>query len=513
MKKNSARWLILTAMCLLTVMLNIDATAINIAVPVIADEFFASLANMQWVINAYVLLSAMFQILGGRLGDTYGHRKLFLIGTALFVISSAGAGFSTGEGMLIAFRTLQGLSLGLAYPMTIVLTFAAFSKKQQGFALSFIVATMGVSLAIGPTLGGLLVDYIGWRWIFYINLPFGVLAYYLAWRFCAPHRAAVRHKIDYVGATFLILGLLATTLALNQVQEWGFGSPLFWGTLIVGLFFLLQLFLSEKRASFPIVDFRLFKIRNFLLNNIVRLIVQLVFIPTLFFVPLYLQNICGYSAVYSGLVMLFLTLVIGFLSPIAGKWVDSVGDRLPNIVSMIFFALGCFLFVLLGEKPDLFVLGFALLLVGMGTGISFVSTVTGSLSVASEKQQGMATGIIFTTAWLGCALGVALMGSLLVTSSLSHLHRWLPRLGETLSTYQLEMVERVAKGISPRTELSQVFSGELLEKLSSLSVDSFMHGFRFSMLIWMFLSILGVLLALKIKKQRIKPHPEAGNVL
>jgi EmrB/QacA subfamily drug resistance transporter len=513
MQKSVVKWLILAAMCLLTVMLNIDVTAINIAIPVIANEFYASLANMQWVINAYVLLSAMFQILGGRLGDAYGHRKLFLIGTALFVISSAGAGLSTGEVMLIVFRTLQGLALGLAYPMTIVLTLAAFPKKQQGFALSFIVATMGISLAIGPTLGGLFVDMIGWRWIFYINLPLGILAYYLAYRFCAPHRAKVQHKIDYKGALFLILGLLGTTLALNQVQDWGFSSALFLGTFLIGLVFLVLLYLSEKKVSFPIVDFRLFKIRNFCLNNIIRLIVQLVFIPTLFFVPLYLQNICGYSAIYAGLVMLFLTLVIGLLSPIAGKWVDSVGDRLPNIVSMVFFAAGSFLFVLLKEKPDLFVLGFALLLIGMGTGISFVSTVTGSLSVASEKQQGMATGIIFTTAWLGCALGVAIMGSFLVTSSLSHLHSQLGQLGQTLSSQQLELAERVAKGISSYKELSHAFSTPLLEKISSLSIESFMHGFRFSMLIWMLLSMVGILLAFTLKKQRIKPHPEAGNLL
>ncbi|MGE5196106.1 MAG: MFS transporter [Anaerolineae bacterium] len=508
MHSASRKWWTLIAMCLLTVMLNVDVTALNIAIPAIANEFYASLADMQWVINAYVLLSAMFQILGGRLGDVHGHRKIFLAGVALFIISSAGAGLSINAGMLIAFRVLQGLALGIAYPMTMVLTFAAFPKTQRGFALSLIIAAMGMSLAIGPPIGGLFVNYIGWRWIFYINVPIGILAFILTYLFCSTDQPKEERKITYKGAVFLMIGLLGVIFAVNQVQNWGFQSPLFWITLFLGVIFLVFLYFIERKQSYPIIDFHLFKIRNFLLNNLIRLIVQLVFIPILFFIPLYLQNISGFDAVYAGALMLFLTVVIGILSPIAGKWVDAMGDKIPNVFSMLLFAIACFLFYFLKVKTDIFVLGFGLLLTGIATGISSVSTLTGAISVIPEKQQGVATGIVLTTVWLGCALGVALMGAILTLASQSDLSFRLMQMDLSLPAKQLEVLERVAQGVSSSKILSEYFSGDLLFQVKTASTQSFLRGFRISMLAWMALSLIGLFLSLFLKKHKIKDHEE-----
>jgi len=492
-------------MCLLTVMLNIDITAVNLAIPVIAHEFHASLTSMQWVINAYVLLSAMFQIFGGRLGDTYGYKKIFLIGTSLFVIGSAGAGLAFNEELLIGFRALQGFALGISYPMTIILTFAAFPKKNRGFALSFIVATMGISLAIGPPLGGLIIDLIGWRWIFYINVPLGILTFILAYLFCLPRKADTIHPIDYKGASLLAIGLFSVLLAINQVQNWGLDSLAFWIILFLGLLFLLSLYFIEKREPYPIINFHIFRIRNFLLNNLIRIIVQLVFISILFFLPLFLLNISGYSSLYSGILLLFLTVVIGVISPLAGKWVDKVGDKIPNILSMSLFAIACFLFSFLNTNPNIIFLGVSLLLVGVATGVTFISTVTGSISVASEKEKGAASGMIFTSAWLGCALGVALMGGILAFSSKSYLLKQIGQIKLSLSTTQLEMLERVSKGISSYKHLSSHFSPEVVDQVIEITRSSFLHGFHTSMLVWMFFSLVGVALSLSLKKRTLTP--------
>ncbi len=164
MNEEPNKWWILTAMCLLTAILSIDVTGLNIAIPTIAKEFNADLVSMQWVINIYVLMSASFQILGGRLGDTYGHKKVYLIGCAGFVLGSVGAGLATGEAILIFFRTVQRIS----FPVSIIITLNAFPKSQQGFAMGFIVTAMGSFLALGPILGGLFVHYLTWRWIFYL---------------------------------------------------------------------------------------------------------------------------------------------------------------------------------------------------------------------------------------------------------------------------------------------------------------------------------------------------------
>jgi len=494
------KWWILSSMCLLTVMLNIDITGINLAIPVIAHEFHASLTDMQWVINAFVLVSAMFQIFGGRLGDTYGQKKIFLIGTTIFIIGSAGAGLSYNEITLVSFRAVQGFALGIAYPMTIALTFAAFPKEKQGFALSFIVATMGISLAIGPPFGGFLVDTIGWRWIFYVNIPIGILCFIIAYIFCLPKGDGKVPPIDYKGTAFLALGLLGVLLAVNQLQSWGIRSYAFWISLLLGIFLLLLLYFVEKKQVAPIISFQLLKIRNFLLNNVIRIIVQLVFISVLFFFPLFLQNIAGYRPLHSGILLLFLTVVIGVLSPIAGKWVDRIGEKIPNILSMSLFAIAFFLFYFLTADPNLIVLGVGLLLVGIATGITFVSTVTGSVFVASEKEKGVASGMIFTSAWFGCALGIALMGAILSFASKSYLLKQLAHMQGSFSTTQTAMLERVSKGISSYKVLQDHFSSESVAQVTEIARNAFVHGLHISMLVWMFFSIFGVLLSLALKK-------------
>lgn len=431
---------------------------------------------------------------------THGHKKTFLWGTGLFVISSLGAGISVNEQMLIVFRVIQGISLGIAYPMTIILAFAAFPKNKQGFALSFIVATMGIFLAIGPPLGGIFVDYLTWRWIFYINIPIGILTFLIAYIFCKPHKAEEKRYIDYKGAFFLVFGLFGITLAINQLQSWGF-SYAFWITLIIGVLLLLILYFVCWKQSYPIIEFHLFKISNFTFNNIIRMIVQLVFIP------IFLQNIDGISPVMSGVMMLFLTVVIAILSPFAGKWVDRIGDRLPNILSMLSFAVACFLMYLLRIEPNYVVLSIALFLVGTATAITFVSTVTGSVSVTPEKQHGVATGIIFTTAWLGCAIGVALMGSILAMNSESYLHENLQQIGHGLTATQMEQVERVAKGVASYKMLSGSFSGNILTEISGLARSSFIHGFRVSMITFMILSLFGMVLSFFLKRKKMTPQP------
>ncbi len=498
METSEKRWWILTAMCLFTVMLNIDVTAINIAVPVIAKNFNAKLSSMQWVINAYVLVSSMLAVLGGRLGDTYGHKKMFLWGVVCFVLSSAGAGLSLNESMLIAFRTLQGVSLGIAYPLTIALTFASFPKTKQGFALSFIVGTMGVSLAIGPPIGGLFVNYLGWRWIFFINVPLGILVYIITKMFCSSKIQEEKKYIDVKGSIFLILGLFGVTYALNQVQNIGMSSPTFLFSFFIGIAFLVVLFFITRKQSYPIIDFKFFKNRNFTLNNCIRLIVQLVFIPVLFFMPLYLQNIAGYDALYSGILLLFLTVVIGVISPIAGKWIDRAGDRVPNILSMILFTCACVLFYFLSATPEMAFLAIGLLFVGIGTGITFVSTVTGSVAMLDEKDHGVGTGILFTVAWFGCALGIALMGAIVAYFSESYLVEYIKHAKLQLSTEQMTDLKRISKGIASYKTSS------IKPHIAEVGRNAFMHGFKISMAIWGALAFIGILLSLALKKHRPK---------
>jgi len=501
---NQNKWCTVIAMCLLTVMLNIDLTALNIALPVIAHQFYATLPNMQWVIGAYVLMSALFQILGGKLADDYGHKKLFLIGAALFVVSSAVAGFSINDKMLIISRVFQGIALGLAYPTSVVLVTSVFPKKKKAFALSLIVGTMGLSLAIGPPVGGFIVHYIGWKWIFFINVPIGIITLILAYYYTPKSSRKKQIKIDYWGALFLIIGMAGVVLSVNQLQAWGYISWKTISSFIIGVVFLITLYFYDRNINSPIILFRLFKNKTFLLNNIVRILLQIIFIPALFFIPFYLQNIIGYSAVESGLVMLFLTVIIGLISPIAGKWIDMTGDKWATLLSMLFFAGASAVLYFLSTQVNLWVLGIGLVLMGIATGVSFISTLQGAMADLPEKNLGMGTGIFLTIAWLGAALGVSLMGSVVGITSKNYFYQHLPSDYLSFSPEQMDLLVRVSKGISPIRTLSENFASSLEPLVNKLTASAFVFGFKNGMLFLFVCSLIAVFLAFFIKNHRTK---------
>lgn len=492
MTTTNRKWWILFTMCLLTVMLNFDATAVNLAIPKIAWKFHANLASMQWVINGFVLFGALLQIVGGRLGDMYGHRRIFIIGTIMFIAFSVIAGVAYSEGVLIFARMGQGVALGIAYPMSIALTYAAFPREQHGVAMGFIMGTMGIWLGIGPTLGGVIIHYLGWRWIFYVNVPIGIFTIILTYIFCRPvQEIKKRHTLDYVGAAFLMLGLLGVIVALNESQQWGVNSSVFIVTMVIGVSSLVILYFWEKRQQHPIVNFSLFKQRNFLLNNLIRIIAQLVFIPVLFFIPIYLQNILGYTPLFAGAIMLYLTVIIALLALFAGKIVDKIGVRIPNALAMISFAVGCIFLYEISPTAHLAFLATGLIFIGIGTGISSVSTTVGALSPITMKQMGMATGILMTIIWVSCAIGVALMGLILAFSGKAMLLSEITIKQLALTPSQTNELIRIAQGMAPLATLPE---------LTHIATNAFMHGFRVGILVLMLLSILGLMLTLPLKK-------------
>lgn len=501
MARSTHKWWVLFTLCLLTVMLNVDVTAANLAIPAIAHDLQASLVDLQWVINAFVLVSAMFQIFGGRFGDMVGHRRTFIGGTILFILSSALAGMATSEFVLITARALQGLSLGLAYPMTMSIIYKNFSEEQQGIAVGILMGAMGFSLALGPTIGGLILDYLDWRWIFLVNVPLGLLTVALSF-LMIPKDSKIEEKIkiDYIGSCFLTLGLLGIILALNQAQTWGIDSSLFWTVFLAGWLSIAILFRVERNIEHRIIDFSLFSISNFSLNTLLRVIAQMVFLSCLFFIPIYLQNIVSIDPIKTGLYLLFLTVITGIISPLAGKWIDRVGTKIPNIVAMSTYAAGCAALALLNTSLNLSYLIIGLVLVGLGTAINFVSTTNGALSACAKEQTGLASGVFFTIVWAACALGVAVTGIIIKSVGNTHLTMGLKQLSANLTTQQASIVERISSGISPITTMGQYFSGEKYEHLQALASKSFIAGFSDAFILLTVLSVLGIGIAFFTKK-------------
>lgn len=471
------KWMVLTVMCLLTVMLNIDATAVNLAIPVIAHEFHAQLSTMQWVMGVFLLGSASFQIIGGRVGDVLGNTKLFNIGTLLFIAASAICGFSENPGLLLTGRALQGIALGIANPMTLAIVFRIFPDELKGTAMGIIIGVMGFSLAVGPTIGGAFVDYLSWHWIFFVNVPIGLLTLLLSWRYCPADVSVGAYKdIDYLGALILMTGLTLLILAFNQVEVWGFSSGLFLGILAAGIVLLIILGRLEKRTAQPIMEYALFKLKNYSLYNFVRFMSQMVFLALLFFLPLYLVNVVELSAFDSGMVLLALTVVVGICSPLAGKWVDKSGAKYPTVVSLVCMMLGAYLLTRLQLHPEPALLYSFLVVTGLGIGINFTSTVTGGLAGIDPNKLGLATGVYFTVIWTSCAFAIAFAGAIVAVSSHAALAHQLSGQSVNYSVSQLDLLTRAARGLVPVSALQHFFLAHHVEVVIAAVRHSFMVG-------------------------------------
>lgn len=487
---HSHKWAVLVSMCLVMMMLSIDASAVNIAIPVIAHDFYASLTDMQWVINAFFLLCAMVQIIGGHMGDSYGHKKFFSINLSLFILASLGVALSRNEYWMIGFRALQGATIGIAYPSTWVLLYAAFPKDQIGFASSFFVATMGIFLALGTPLGGFFVHTIGWPWIFYINVPIGLLSLLLAWKYCRPDEKPTRKPIDLKGGALLVLSLFGLAFGLNQVQNWGFLSFSFLGCMILGLLFLYLLYRNERHAESRLVDFHFFKIRNYAIHSAIRIVIQLVFLTILFAFPLYLQNVIGDSAFMSGCILLIMTVVMAAISPVAGKWVDRAGDKITILFSLSLFLLLAILMLFIQSTPNYWLLGAILLLAGISIGVAYISSQTGVRLVVPETKQAPAMAVYLTIAWLACSLGVSTSGTSIALGSQEFLasHHPVMRNNE-------DLLQRASRGLSP--------SASLNPQLQDTAKNAFASGLHVNAWVLIIVSAAGIGLASALKKKNL----------
>lgn len=508
-KQTINKWLVLGIMCLLTVMLNIDTTAVNLAIPVISHEFHAELSTLQWVLNIFILASASLQIFGGRIGDVLGHTKTFNYGTLLFVIASAICGFAHNSALLLTGRALQGIAMGIAYPMTLAIVFRIFPKNQHGSAMGIIMGVMGLSLAVGPTIGGTFVEYSTWHWIFFVNIPIGLLSLILSCRYCPTDIINGSLKdIDYRGSFFLILGLIGIILAINQVQNWGFNSGAFIGILGTGIACIIALYFLEGRTKMPVMNFGLFKIKNFTLYNISRIMSQIVFLPLLFFVPIYLVNIIELTPLAAGIIMLALTIVVGISSPLAGKWVDRDGPKIPTIISFIATGLGCYLFTLIDANPQISILVVCFILNGIGLGINFTSTTTGALSPVPDDKAGVATGIFFTILWTSCAFAVAMAGTILAYISRSTLAVHLLNKNHQFSADQIDLLLRSSRGLLPISNLQHFLLPQQLVSTANIVKHAFiagLHGIAWALFI---VSLLGLLFTLPTTSSPVKKDKE-----
>ncbi|GAB2471195.1 DHA2 family efflux MFS transporter permease subunit [Comamonas humi] len=409
------RWLALIVLCLGELMIVLDSTIVNVALPSIRSDLGFSETSLVWVVNAYMLTFGGCLLLGGRLGDLYGHRRMFLAGLAFFTAASLACGLAPSQGVLVAARAIQGLGGAVVSAVALSLIMNLFTETQERTramgVYGFVCAGGG---SLGVLLGGLLTS-VGWNWIFLVNLPIGV-AVYLASRVLLPASSAAgsSQRLDVAGAATVTLSLMLAVYGVVDGNEAGWGSAQTLGLLgAAGL--LMALFLAiESRSAHPLVPLALFRLRNISVSNICAVLWSAGMFAWFFMSALYLQQVLGYTPMQVGLAFLPANLVMAALSlGWSARLVMRFGIRAPLVAGLLLAAAGLLLFARapLDGGFWLYVLP-GMLLLGLGAGVAFNPMLMAAMHDVSPADAGLASGLVNTSFMLGGALGLAVLASL-----------------------------------------------------------------------------------------------------
>src|SRR6266508_5797711 len=384
---DNRKWWTLGAMCFALFMVMLDNTVVNVALPSIQRDLHAQISALEWVINGYTLTFAVLIATGGRLGDIFGRRLMFMTGVIIFAITSATAGIAQDPAMLIGSRAIQGIGAALMMPATLSIITHTFPAAERGKAIGTWAGVSALALAIGPVVGGALTEYVSWRAIFFLNLPVAVGAVIVTLFAAQESRDETsRHTIDWPGIAAISTGLTALVLALIEGNSWGWGSTEIVALFVTAAIGLTGFGLVERRVREPMVDFSLFHSRTFLGANAIAFIVTFSMLAMFFFTALYMQNILGYSAFEAGVRFLPSTLMIVLIAPLAGRLADRIGPRPPMVVGLTLTATALFLQTRIdvGTGYGLLLPAFILMGIGMALVMSPMSTAAMN-SVVPEK--------------------------------------------------------------------------------------------------------------------------------
>ena len=411
------RWLVLGAAVFGLFMAVLDASIVNIAIPTIQRDLHTDIETVTWVLNAYNLVFAVLLIPAGRLADRFGRKRLFLIGIIIFSLCSLGAGLSQQIEVLIAWRAVQAIGSAIMVPVSLAIITLVFPAHQRGLALGIWGAMAGVAGAIGPTLGGLLTEYVGWQWIFLVNVPVGLVAVLAGFAIIRESREPeAMHRIDLVGTALLSISLFTLTLALIRGQEVGWSSLFITGLFatwaVSGALFVLV----ESIVSHPIVDLHMLRDRTFSAANVVILLFGLGFFGGLFFVIQYLTVVEGYSALKAAFAVTPFPACVMLVGPVAGRLTDRFGARPLVIAGILFFGAALFSASRLGGGEPYPQIAWRLVLAGIGSGLTFAPLTSAVMGTVQGGKAGVGAGVFNTARQVGFTLGLAILVAVFIAA-------------------------------------------------------------------------------------------------
>jgi EmrB/QacA subfamily drug resistance transporter len=411
--EENRKWLTLFAVSFGLFMIMLDNTVVNVALPTMQRDLHVSVSQLEWVVIAYALTFAALLITGGKLGDLYGRRRLFVIGLAIFTLSSLACGLASSAGFLIGARTVQGVGAALMSPATLSIIVATFPPKQRGTAIGIWAGVSALALAIGPLGGGLITQHINWNWIFFINVPVGVIAIVVSQLVIRESRdTSVEQSLDLPGLVTSIGFLFSLSYALVEGNRHGWTSPEILGLFAAAVVLLAGFVGFERRQRLAMLDLSLFRIGAFTGANIVAMLVSLSMFGVFFFVTLYVQNILHYSATQSGATFLPMVLLIILIAPIAGRLSDRIGSRWLMGGGMTLVGISLLLYERVTVHSNFWTLLPPMLVGGFGMAMTMSPMTSAAMGAVPVDKAGVGSGVLNSFRQVGGSLGIAVMGAI-----------------------------------------------------------------------------------------------------
>jgi EmrB/QacA subfamily drug resistance transporter len=479
--------LILTATILASGMAFLDGSVVNIAIPTIQNKFGATISDIQWIVNGYMIMLCALLLISGALGDRYGRKRIFAYGIGLFIVASFLCSISHSILQLELFRAIQGIGGAMMVPGSLSIINISFDEKVRGRAIGLWSGFAGGVAALGPLVGGFLVQFWGWQSIFYINIPLGLLALFLTFRYIPESRNDNATKIDLLGTLFIFFSLVGISFGLLSVSNLGWNNPIILGSIFIGILSFILFIITEKRTKEPLVPFHIFSSSLVTGANLATLFLYFALNAVIFFLVLNFQQIQHYPPIEAGLGLLPSIILITFLSGPGGTIADKIGPRLPMILGPLIVSLGMFLLILPGTNANYFIAFLpALILVGLGMSIVIAPLTKSALSVANNYS-GAASGVNNAVARIAGLLAIAILGAIIISLFKGQLADSIhtSRLNQN-QQQQIMLQENKLGGIT----MPQNFS-DTSKKIAQNAVDnSFIYGFRYAMGINAFLAFL-----------------------
>jgi EmrB/QacA subfamily drug resistance transporter len=521
-------WAILLTLSLGFFMTLLDLTIVNIAIPSMVEKLDASLDEILWVVNGYVLVLAVLLITAGRLGDLRGQRNMFIAGVAVFTLASLACGISQNPAELIAARAVQGLGAAMLMPQTMAIVIGTFPGDRRGTALGVWGAVAGVATIAGPSLGGLLVTAFDWRWIFFVNLPIGVLVLLMAIFLIPDARMERPHRLDVGGVLLATAALFCLVFALTEGQRYEWNAAI-WALLggaavLFGAFLLHQ---RSRQAGEPLVPFTLFRDRNFTVMNLVGVTVSIGMIGVLLPMTIYLQSVLGYSSVKAGLVLAIMSVMGMFLAPVAGRLSDRISGKYILMGGLTTYAIGN-VWILAVARVDTNWPAFIapMIVAGIGVGCVFAPMATEAMRGVPPRLAGAAAGVNNTMRQVGSVVGAAAVGAVLQHRLAGALREEAAgRAAEIPAPYRGQVVAGFADAAKGglevgggRPQLPAGLPQQTAVDVQRVAAEIFQHGFVTAMRPSIALPIAAVLVgaaacfAVRRHTRTTEPAPEAAEV-